>query len=347
MIPGNDDAIRSCHRRDQGDRRRDRGRQAQGDARRDAGREERQAAGARGGRDVPQPKRRRPRPRRLRAGAAPVADETPAADEPARPRPRRPPRRSRANDRDHGSDGQGAPRRDERRDDGVQARAAGDRRRLRRGGQAPAREGHGVGCEARRSRDERGQGRRDGARQRRRDRGDRLRDRAGLEQRRLPRATPRSVLEDRVRRRRRRGRRSRTSASRSRRSSARTSRSSARSAWRLRPTSTLAFYVHSPANKVGALVRTKGGDPAAARSLALHLTFARPTYGDAGRGAAGARRRRARDPLEVGRGALEARERPREDRRGPAEQAVLRRVRAHGADVVPRGRVQPAPSRST
>ena len=26
-------------------------------------------------------------------------------------------------------------------------------------------------------------------------------------------------------------------------------------------------------------MRTKGGDPAAARSLALHLTFARPTYG--------------------------------------------------------------------
>ena len=41
---------------------------------------------------------------------------------------------------------------------------------------------------------------------------------------------------------------------------------------------TLSFYVHSPANKVGALVRTKGGDAAAARSLALHLTFARPTY---------------------------------------------------------------------
>ena len=41
----------------------------------------------------------------------------------------------------------------------------------------------------------------------------------------------------------------------------------------------LNFYVHSPANKVGALVRTKGGDPAAARSLAFHLTFARPTYG--------------------------------------------------------------------
>jgi len=39
-----------------------------------------------------------------------------------------------------------------------------------------------------------------------------------------------------------------------------------------------AYYVHSPANKVGALVRTKG-DPDVSRSLALHLTFARPTYG--------------------------------------------------------------------
>ena len=38
----------------------------------------------------------------------------------------------------------------------------------------------------------------------------------------------------------------------------------------------ISYYVHSPANKVGAIVRTKGGDPAAARSLALHLTFARP-----------------------------------------------------------------------
>ena len=42
---------------------------------------------------------------------------------------------------------------------------------------------------------------------------------------------------------------------------------------------TLSYYVHAPANKVGALVRTKGGDAQVARSLALHLTFARPTYG--------------------------------------------------------------------
>ncbi|MGZ4339307.1 MAG: translation elongation factor Ts [Gaiellaceae bacterium] len=42
---------------------------------------------------------------------------------------------------------------------------------------------------------------------------------------------------------------------------------------------TISHYVHGPANKVGAIVKTNGGDPAAARSLALHLTFARPTYG--------------------------------------------------------------------
>jgi elongation factor Ts len=40
----------------------------------------------------------------------------------------------------------------------------------------------------------------------------------------------------------------------------------------------ISYYVHAPANKVGAVVLTKGGEPDAARSLALHLTFARPTY---------------------------------------------------------------------
>ena len=40
----------------------------------------------------------------------------------------------------------------------------------------------------------------------------------------------------------------------------------------------LSSYIHPP-GKVGSLVRTKGGDPQSARSLALHLTFARPTYG--------------------------------------------------------------------
>jgi len=41
----------------------------------------------------------------------------------------------------------------------------------------------------------------------------------------------------------------------------------------------LSSYAHSPANKVGAIVKTTGGEAQAARSLALHLTFARPTYG--------------------------------------------------------------------
>jgi elongation factor Ts len=40
----------------------------------------------------------------------------------------------------------------------------------------------------------------------------------------------------------------------------------------------LTFYVHAPANKVGALVHARGGEADAVRSLALHLTFARPTY---------------------------------------------------------------------
>jgi elongation factor Ts len=40
----------------------------------------------------------------------------------------------------------------------------------------------------------------------------------------------------------------------------------------------LQYYAHGPANKVGALVHARGIDAQAARSLALHLTFARPTY---------------------------------------------------------------------
>jgi len=37
-------------------------------------------------------------------------------------------------------------------------------------------------------------------------------------------------------------------------------------------------YVHPPANKIGVLVKTKGGDPGLARQLAMHISFARPTY---------------------------------------------------------------------
>ena len=80
----------------------------------------------------------------------------------------------------------------------------------------------------------------------------------------------------------------------------------------------LSSYVHPPANKVGALVRTKGGDArAAARSLALHIDVRAADVRHARRGAAGARRRRARDPRRSSDEVLvEAGERPREDRRG-------------------------------
>jgi len=37
-------------------------------------------------------------------------------------------------------------------------------------------------------------------------------------------------------------------------------------------------YVHPPANKIGVLIKTKGGDPGLARQLAMHISFARPTF---------------------------------------------------------------------
>ena len=40
----------------------------------------------------------------------------------------------------------------------------------------------------------------------------------------------------------------------------------------------LAEYVHPPANKIGVLVRVKGGEPVAARQLAMHISFAAPRY---------------------------------------------------------------------
>jgi elongation factor Ts len=40
----------------------------------------------------------------------------------------------------------------------------------------------------------------------------------------------------------------------------------------------LAEYVHPPANKIGVLARVQGSDPAAARRLAMHISFAAPRY---------------------------------------------------------------------
>ena len=40
----------------------------------------------------------------------------------------------------------------------------------------------------------------------------------------------------------------------------------------------LAEYVHPPANKIGVLVRVRGTDPAGARRLAMHISFAAPRF---------------------------------------------------------------------
>ena len=40
----------------------------------------------------------------------------------------------------------------------------------------------------------------------------------------------------------------------------------------------LAEYVHPPANKIGVLVRVRGGEGAAARRLAMHISFAAPRF---------------------------------------------------------------------
>lgn len=41
---------------------------------------------------------------------------------------------------------------------------------------------------------------------------------------------------------------------------------------------TLSAYVHPPANKIGALVKVRGGSEAEARELAMHIAFARPRF---------------------------------------------------------------------
>jgi elongation factor Ts len=41
---------------------------------------------------------------------------------------------------------------------------------------------------------------------------------------------------------------------------------------------TLAEYVHPPANKIGVLVKVRGENPAAARRLAMHISFSNPRW---------------------------------------------------------------------
>jgi elongation factor Ts len=42
--------------------------------------------------------------------------------------------------------------------------------------------------------------------------------------------------------------------------------------------STFVSYVHPPAHKIGVLLEVRGGEPGMARQLAMHISFARPTF---------------------------------------------------------------------
>ena len=99
---------------------------------------------------------------RARAEAAAAREPEAAAAPEAQPRAesaaaaRCPRSGTRPRDRDQREPRQGAPRADRRRDDGLQARAAGNGRRPRRGSHPPARAGHGSGRQAGRPGDDRG-----------------------------------------------------------------------------------------------------------------------------------------------------------------------------------------------
>ena len=123
VIPGNDDAIRSCSLIVK----------AIADGI-EAGKQKVRAAemrAPRNGRAAPEaePDAAADAPRLAEAEpeAAPAPEARRSGRGRARSRRGDDERRGRRNDRDLGSDGEGAPRRDERRDDGLQARAPGDR----------------------------------------------------------------------------------------------------------------------------------------------------------------------------------------------------------------------------
>ena len=149
VVPGNDDAIRSCSLVDPRDRRRHRLREDEGDRGRAHG------AARRGGRGSERREPAATSPRRL-ADAGAGGRRRAGARGRIRPDGRGVRERDGRRDRDQRSARQGAPGPDRRRDDGLQARAPGDRGRPRRRAHAAPRAGHGRGRQARRPGDDRG-----------------------------------------------------------------------------------------------------------------------------------------------------------------------------------------------
>ena len=149
VIPGNDDAIRSCSliTRVVADAIAE-GKQKVSPAEMAAPREEEAPAAEATVADARLPRSRPPsrRPRPWRRFPEPG-------------RQRRPSRLPRIDGGDLRKSGEGAPRPDRRGNDGLQARSGRDRRRHRGGEEAPPRARHGAGREARRPRHARGEGR--------------------------------------------------------------------------------------------------------------------------------------------------------------------------------------------
>ena len=173
--------------------------------------------------------------------------------------------------------GEAAARRDGRGDDGLQARARRDERRPRRRPNAPPRARHGVGRQARRPRDDRRPRRLHRRRRRWLDHRHRLRDGAGLEERRVrgfrDQGAPR-----RPRGRPERGRVVRGRAHRAHREARREHRRRGAERFEAPEGNVLAAYAHPPANKIGVLVELEGGSEELARQLAMHISFAAPEW---------------------------------------------------------------------
>ena len=150
-------------------------------------------------------------------------------------------------------------------------------RRPRRGREAAPREGHRTGREALGPRYHRGQGGDRAGRRRGGDGGGRLRDRAGLEQRRVPRVRGARSRRRRASRARCRRRSSRTSASRSPRSSARTSSCATPSASRARRETSSADTC-TPRPGRSASSSAGRGNPDVAYLLAQHISWTDPLY---------------------------------------------------------------------
>ena len=168
----------------------------------------------------------------------------------------------------------------------------------------------------------------------------RLRDRAGLEQRGVPRlraagarrgrrstaSAPSRELEERARRARRR-------------SSARTSSSPARPASRPSTARRLAAYVHPPANKLGVLVQLRGGDADLGRQARDAHRRRRARSGSAARTCP---RTTVAAEREIFANSDEVQSKPEQAREkiveGMLEQAVLRRERPRRPGVDPRRR---------